>query len=156
MSHFRSHDEMAGAIADARLATYILARADRDWELRACRLGDVLLQHGVEGAPHVTTGRMLPDRIGVLVPGSGSAPRSCNGNELDAGSLYLWGAGSDIAVQARRPGEWWLLSVSAEALTRAAAALGEGGPGPAPASTWPVGARSEGLTERRRLLAGAE
>ena len=144
MLRFRSHDERAEAVGDARLATYVLSRMVREWELRACRLGNALLQHGVDGAPHVTTGRMLPGRVAVLVPGTGPAVPSCNGERLDAGSLYRWGAGAEVLVQARWPGDWWLLSAPPEALGAAAVPTGR------------VRVHPEGLAELRRLFREAE
>ncbi|MFN7986626.1 MAG: helix-turn-helix domain-containing protein [Thermoanaerobaculia bacterium] len=121
-SRFGSFHEMAGAIEDARLGTYILSRESRPWQRTAFRLGECLLQQGVDGAPHVTTGRMEPDRVGFLVVGEDAAPRSCNGQLLDAGSIFGWGAGAEVAVLAREPGAWMAVSASPDALARVAAA----------------------------------
>jgi AraC family transcriptional regulator, ethanolamine operon transcriptional activator len=156
MARYRSHDEMAGAIRDARLSTYVLARAGREWELQAVLLGDGLLQHAVDGAPHVTTGRMRADRVGFLVPGTAPGHRSCGGQELDAGSIYRWGAGTDVVVQARQPGDWWLFSAKPEAVARAAASLGKDGEGPTPVSTGPVNAGAEGVAELRERFGEAQ
>ena len=156
MSRFRSHDEMALAIADARLTTYVLASAVREWELHAWRLGDVLLQHGVDGAPHVTAGRILPDRVAFLASDGGSVSLSCNGHVVDAGSIFRWEAGSDVAMQVRRPGSWWLFSATPEAIARATVSLAEGGGGRAPVSTGPVKATPEGVAELRELFGEAE
>ncbi len=152
MSRFRSHDEMALAIADARLTTYVLAPAVREWELHAWRLGNVLLQHGVDGAPHVTTGRVLSDRVAFLVSDGGSVSLSCNGHVVDAGSIFRWEPGADVAVQVRRPGSWWLFSAPPEAIARTTVSLAEGGGGQAPISTEPVKATPGGVAELRELF----
>ena len=156
MSRFRSHDEMAEAIGDARLATYVLAPAVREWELRALRLGDVLLQYGADGAPHVTTGRMLPARVGFLVTGGASAPRSCNGHVVDAASIFRWGSGAEVALLAREPGDGWLLSATPEAVARAAASRGGGGGGKTPVPSGLVKATPAGMAELRELFGEAE
>lgn len=139
-SRFGSFHEMAGAIEDARLGTYILSRESRPWQRTAFRLGECLLQQGVDGAPHVTTGRMEPDRVGFLVVGEDAAPRSCNGQLLDAGSIFGWGAGAEVAILAREPGAWLALTVSPGALARvAAAATATADPERAPAPAVPTG-----------------
>jgi hypothetical protein len=102
-SDFRSYARMSAAIGDARLTTYILSREERAWHLSACRLGPILVQRGVDGAPHVASGKLDPGRIALLLPGSASASRFCNGHEVDAGSLFAWGAGADVAVQVPKP-----------------------------------------------------
>jgi AraC-like DNA-binding protein len=156
MSRFRSHDEMALAIADARLTTYVLAPAVCAWELHTWRLGEVLLQHVVDGAPHVTAGRVLPDCVVFLVPGGGPGSLSCNGQRVGAGSTFRWEPGSDVAVQVRRPGSWWLLSVSPEAIARATVSLAEGGEEQASVSNGPVKATPEVKSDLRQLFEEVE
>ena len=154
-SRFDSFDGMASAIEDARVGTYILSRESRPWERTAFRLGECLLQRGVDGAPHVTTGRMDPDKVGFLVVGEDAAPRSCNGQLLDAGSIFGWGAGAEVAVLAREPGAWLALTVSPEALARVAAAAD---PERAPTreiSTGILEAHADGAATLRALLGEA-
>jgi AraC-like DNA-binding protein len=151
-SRFDSWDRMSGAIEDFRLSTYIVSRESRPWQLTSYRLGDCLLQHGVDGASHVSTGRLAPDRVGFLLAGSDSSGRFCHGRELDGASLVRWGPGAEIALQARRPGEWLALSFAPETEARVAPALKAGESGTPRAAAGLVKAPSRELAALRDLL----
>ena len=143
---------MFDAIEDFRLDTYIVSRESRPWQLDSYRLGDGLLQHGVDGAPHVSAGRLAPDRVGYLLAGDSSSGRFCGGHEVDAGSLYRWSPGADVTLHARRPGAWFILSAPPEVEARFAAAVSAGETGGPRLSTGLVRASSDGMAALRRLL----
>lgn len=151
LSQSNSWDRMAGAIEDFHLRTYIVSRESRAWRLDSCRLGDCLLQHGVDGAPHVSAGRIAPDRVGILLTGGSSSGLFCDGHEVDAGSLYRWSPGAEVTLQARRPGEWIALSAAPEAEARVAAMAAREGETPR-LSTGLVKASPDGMAALRRLL----
>lgn len=151
-AQFDSWDRMSEAIEDFRLSTYIVSRESRPWQLSAYRLGDCLLQHGFDGAPHVSTGRLAPDRVGLLLTGRDSPGRFCQGLELEARSLFRWGPGAEVALQARRPGEWLALSFAPETEFRVAAALATGESGPPRAATGLVKTPSREMAALRGLL----
>ncbi len=151
-AQFGSCDEWAGAIEDFRLNPYVVSRASRPWQLTSYRLGDCLLQQGVDGAGNVCTGRLAPDRVGFLLTGAASGVRFCQGRELDAGSFFRWGAGAEVTLQARRPGEWLALSVAPEAEARVLAQVAAGGRGTPSVSTGLVKPPPEGMAALRRLL----
>lgn len=143
---------MFDAIEDLRLETYIVSREIRPWQLDSYRLGDGLLQHGVDGAPHVSAGRLAPDRVGFLLAGESSSGRSCDGHELDAGSLYRWSPGADVTLNARQPGEWFTFSAPPEAEARIAAEVSASGSGAPRLSTGTVKASPVAMAALRRLL----
>ncbi len=151
-AQFDSWTRMFEAIEDLRLDTYIVSRESRPWQLDSYRLGDGLLQHGVDGAPHVSAGRLAPDRVVYLLAGGSFSGRFCDGHELDAGSFYRWGPGADVSLHARRPGEWFALSATPEAEARAAAAVSAGGTEGPRLSTGLVKASPDGMAALRRLL----
>lgn len=147
-----SWDRMSAAIEDFRLSTYILSRESRPWQVTSYRLGDCLLQHGVDGAPHVSTGRLAPDRVGFLLAGGDSSGRFCHGRELDGESFFRWGPEAEIALQARRPGAWLALSCAPETEDRVAAALATGESGKPRITTGPVKAPVREMAAFRSLL----
>ncbi|MBK9088169.1 MAG: helix-turn-helix domain-containing protein [Holophagales bacterium] len=151
-AQLESWTRMFDALEDLRLDGYIVSRESRPWQLASYRLGDALLQHGVDGAPHVSAGRFAPDRVGFLLAGGGSSGCFCNGHELDAGSLYRWSPGADVTLNARQPGEWFALSAPPEAEARVAAAVSAGERVEPRLSTGLVKASPDGMAALRRLL----
>ena len=143
---------MFDAIEDLRLDTYIVSRESRPWQLDSYRLGECILQQGVDGAPHVSAGRLAPDRVGFFLAGESSSGRFCDGHELDPGSLYRWGPGADVTMHARRPGEWFTLSAPPEAEARVAAAISAGDTSVPRLSTGLVKASPDRMAALRRLL----
>lgn len=150
LARFRSFDDLDDALEDIRSSTYVLAREQRPWQRTSWRLGDVLLQHVVDGAGHVGAARMAPGRSGFLVAGSAAGARFAQGRRLEENAVCRWEAGEALFTQTASPGDWWLLTASDEAIARVAPSSGE-----ADASaglTGVVEAPSAGWEEVRRLL----
>lgn len=122
---FRSFVEYAASARHAALDVQILSREERPWRLDRCRLGDVLLEHGVEGAPHVAT--VSPARGGVCFyfsagPGGG---RSLDSRDVDEAGLCRLAGGSSASLVVRRPGEWFAVAASAAVASSVASTLGQ-------------------------------
>lgn len=153
---FVSYEQMLEAIRDAQIEAHIVSREVRPWLMRRYTLGDCLVQHGLDGAPHVASGSLDPGRVGFYMAGYSTALRLCNGLELDSGSLFRWGQGADIHVQVRRPGEWMAISATPEAVGHIAASLTGSDKEVGRLTSGLADASPAGVTELRRLFEAAE
>lgn len=123
---FRSFVEYAASVRHAVLDVQILARQERPWRLDRCRLGEVLLEHGVEGAPFVAAGTAARGAVSFYFSAGGGDGRSLDFCDVDASVLCRLAGGSRLSLVVRRPGEWFALTANAGAVAALAAELGPG------------------------------
>lgn len=121
---FRSSVEYAASVRHAALDVQVLAPAQRPWRLDRRRLGEVLLEHGVEGAPFAATGTPARGTVSFTFTAGPGDGRSVDFRDVDEGVLCRLAGGSRFSLVVRRPGEWFALSAG----TTVAAGLDAGSP----------------------------
>lgn len=141
------HDEYLAAFAGLGLKGFLLARAERPWEVARGRLASCIVEHGVDGAAWAARGSTAAGTVTVAFPGSREADLRIDGHGTSQNELHVWPAGSRVFVVSRRPADWFVVTV----------ATGEGLPPgldrPGGAGAWP--ARADELDRLRTLATSA-
>lgn len=125
------HDAYLRSFRSLRLEGYVLDRAARPWTATRGRLGTVVVEHGVDAAPWAATGSIAEGTVVLVFSGGLDGSFGVDGLDAARDAVVVRGAGARTALVARRPGDWYAVSVSEVRLGGIAAGRGPAGAGTA-------------------------
>lgn len=145
------HDEYLRSFRPLRLEGFVLDRATRPWAATRGRLQSVVVQHGVDGAPWAARGTVARGVVVVVFSGGPDGALGVDGHDAVRDVVLVSGAGARATLVARRPGDWYVVSVPEGRLPEVAEARGPAGSGAA----FPGRFRPQDLGRLRALAARA-
>jgi hypothetical protein len=110
------HDEYLRPFRAIRLEGVLLDRAARPWRAARVRLASGHLEHGVDGAPWSATGRVGEGTAALVFAGSPEAQLRVEGRDVSRGFVRLLPSEARIALVARKPADWFVLSLPSSAV----------------------------------------
>ncbi|MFN7986571.1 MAG: helix-turn-helix domain-containing protein [Thermoanaerobaculia bacterium] len=126
-------DDYLGSLRGLRLDGFLLARAERPWSVTRGCLSSCVVEHGVDAAPWAARGVTAPGAFTFAFAGGPGAELRVDGRATAPGALHAWRGGTRVAIVARRPADWFVVTVG-EAALRAPFPANDAGGGSTPGS----------------------